>query len=136
MLALIVGGFLEGFVALALVPFQIYLNPSYPQSIYSLLVLLVAIFLAYRSLNMSVLRTFLFALVLGVTLLFRSSLFLFPVVLAAYEWVVHRHKNTDFWKHAVILCSVPYFFLLPWVRMNWVVHHQFIPFEYGQADSN
>jgi tetratricopeptide (TPR) repeat protein len=70
----------------------------------------------------------------GVTLLYRSPLAFLPPLLAARVLASPRGRR-DYWDAALMLV-VPYLFLLPWVRLNWVVAGRLIPFENGEAHTN
>ncbi|MBI3552962.1 MAG: tetratricopeptide repeat protein [Elusimicrobia bacterium] len=109
----------------------------YPDSGFVLLVLLAACVLAWRAQEPSLARSLLLAAVIGVTVLYRSPLAFFPPVLALHEWAVfHRFSLRSYWRHLLILCLVPYLLLLPWIALNWTIHHRLILFEHGAADSN
>ncbi|MFA6316379.1 MAG: tetratricopeptide repeat protein [Elusimicrobiota bacterium] len=112
----------------------------YPQLEYACLVLLAAGLLVWRSRAPSPGRTLAFSLAVGAGLLFRSPLAFFPPLLAVGEWAWGRlrpeSRLKSFWKHGLILCVVPYLFLLPWVWMNWVMRHQIVVLEGGQASTN
>ena len=110
---------------------------EYNEFVYSLLLLLVAAVLVWRARAPSFRRSVLLALAVGITLLFRSPLAFFPPLLALAEWAfLQRRSVRAYWKHALILCVVPYLLLLPWVWMNWTVHRSLIPLEDKTADSN
>lgn len=103
----------------------------YPDSIYSLLVLLSAGVLVWRERAPTPKRTAALALALGLTLLWRSPLALFPPLLALFEKPgAQRRKNR------VILCLAPYLVLLPWVIFNWTVDRRLVPFEHRAASLN
>jgi tetratricopeptide (TPR) repeat protein len=107
------------------------------QLVYSLLLLLVAGALASRARKITHLRSGLVGVAVGATLLFRSPLALFPPAFAAFEWALDfRRPRRPYLKHFLLLVLVPYAFLIPWARMNWIVHREFIPLEKGAAVSN
>ncbi len=108
----------------------------YPDSGYTLLVLLAACLTAWRARAPTPARSVLLAAAVGATLLFRSPLLLFPPVLALYELAARRFALRAYWRHLAILCLVPYLFLLPWTGMNWTIHRKVIPFEKDAASAN
>lgn len=114
----------------------------YPQFEYSCLVLLTAGLLVWRSRTPTFVRTLAFSLAVGGGLLFRSPLAFFPPLLALGEWVWSRTRAGSksglkpYWKHGLILCTVPYVFLIPWIWLNWTSRHQLIVLEGGQASTN
>ena len=98
-------------------------------------VLTVVGLMIWRARKPTLARTFLLACAIGSSLLYRSTLAFFPPFLVLYELLfVRRAPPQKSWKHALLLGAAPYLFLLPWVRMNWLVSHQFVPFENGAAD--
>lgn len=103
-------------------------------SLYSLLVLLAAAALAWRDESPSRSRTAAAAAAVGVTLLYRSPLAFLPPLLAVRA-LASRHGRRDPWDAALMLV-VPYLFLLPWLRLNWVLEGRLIPFENGEAHTN
>ncbi|MBI4676164.1 MAG: hypothetical protein HY748_01135 [Elusimicrobia bacterium] len=109
----------------------------YPQLEYAVLVGLAAGALVWRSRQPSWRRTLVFSLAVGATLLFRSPLAFFPPLLALDEWIrIRRSRAAPYWRRGLILCVVPYLFLIPWTRMNWLLRHQVVVFEGGQASTN
>lgn len=107
------------------------------QLIYALLFLILAGLMVRRAQKPTTANALALALAIGASLLCRSPLAFFPPLLAAVEFLGSRRDSKGGrWKSAVILCGVPYLFLLPWIHMNWVIHRQFIPFEYKEADCN
>ncbi len=114
-----------------------YIAISFPQSVFTLLILLVACFLVFRARHPSIMSAWAVALSLGCSLLYRSTLVFFPPLLAFAEisssWrrKVHIPKKEIF-----IFLLIPYLFLLPWIFMNAELYHKFIPLEAGEADSN
>ena len=109
---------------------NVYANPMDPLS--SLLVLLLAGLLVWRERRATPGRTLLVALAVGSSLLYRSVLVLFPPLLIAFDWRALRGRR----QQLMLLGLVPYLFLLPWIRMNWVVHHRVILFEDRAPDFN
>lgn len=111
-------------------PSVLFTRSGYSHFVYSLLVLLAAALLVWRSRHPTPKRTTVLAAGLGATLLFRSPLAFLPPLLAARELWAGRRRQ------ALLLAIVPYLFLAPWVRMNWAARHRFIPFEAGEATPN
>ena len=105
---------------------------------FALLVLLVAGLMAWRSRRPTLVKTFLLSVAIGVSLLYRSPLAFFPFVLAGFEagTLGRRGARLAHWPHTLILCVVPYFFLIPWMRFNRVVHGEAVIFENHAADAN
>jgi len=108
----------------------------YPDSGYTLLILLTAGLLVWRSRSPSAGRSALLGAAVGATLLWRSPLAFFGPALALYEWAADRCAFKARARQWAILCIVPYLFLLPWIAMNWTVHRQLVIFEKGTANSN
>lgn len=107
---------------------------------YTLFVLFVAYVAVWRVQAPSRWRTLLLAVAVGMSLLVLSPLFLFPFVLAAAEWLWRRPRGGEGsrtgLRQAGLLCAVPFVLLIPWVLMNWQVHHRFILFEHERARCN
>jgi hypothetical protein len=76
------------------------------------------------------------AVLIGATLLERSTLFALGPFLSGWELLAAPRIRRQNVRDALILCIVPFLFLLPWIAMNWGAYHRFIPFEYQEADSN
>ena len=128
-------GALATLAVFVLVPGVLYVgNP--PQLVYAVMVLVVAGLLVRRARAPSLANSLCAGLGLGASLLFRSPLAFLPLVLAAAEWRARRRGAKRGWKAAAALCLVPYLFLVPWLKTNRVLHHQWIPFEYKRADMN
>lgn len=101
--------------------------------LYTLAVLLAAYFLARRAQAPSPARSGRLAAAVGASLLMLSSLCLFPLALALYEWARDRRLR---WRDAGILCLLPFLLLVPWVVMNWRLTGRFVLFEDGRVDDN
>ncbi len=107
------------------------------QSVYALLILLAAGVMAWRARAPSPAKTVLLACALGATLLDRSPLMLFPLVLALFEWASARRAGTrPDARQLLILCLVPYLFLLPWMQMNWRAYGRVTVMERDAAEYN
>lgn len=103
----------------------------------SLFVFLIGCLLVWRGRQPSTFRTVLLSLALGASLLYRSSLAFFPPFLILFELIFeHRRPFRSAWKMLLPLCLIPYLFLTPWIRMNWIAHGRLIPFENGEANRN
>lgn len=110
---------------------------TYPQSYYSVYVLCVAFALVWRAQNPTPLRSAGLGVALGMSLMFRSSLAFFAPLLVACELLfIHRGSWRTGWKPLLPLLVVPYLFLIPVVRMNWILHGQWFAFEWGGPDNN
>ena len=110
---------------------------AYPYSFYTVLFLMVAGIAAWRSRAPGLWKDLFLGIAVGVSLTFRSTLALFPPVLVLGEAVLFRRtRGRGFWYGALVLCVVPYLFLVPWVHMNWAVHERFAPFELGSGSVN
>ena len=108
-----------------------------PDSLYTLLVLMTAGLLVWRARAPTTGRTVLLAAAAGASLLWRSPLAFFTPVLAVYECLLERRFGLPAArKQILILCVVPYLFLLPWIAMNWSVHRRLVIFERGAASRN
>jgi tetratricopeptide (TPR) repeat protein len=104
---------------------------------FTLYVLLAAGALAWRARSPSRKTDLLAALSIGASLLVRSTLAFLPPVLFLYDTLGRgRRARKRPWRRAALLWLLPYLFLAPWVRMNWVRYHAFIPFERQAADAN
>ncbi len=118
-----------------LVPGLLYVsNP--PQLVYAVMLLIVAGLLVRRARNPSTANSLFAGLAIGASLLFRSPLAFLPPILGVLEWRARRRGAKRDWRAAAALCAVPYLFLIPWLRTNYILHHQWIPFEYKRADMN
>ncbi|HBL17738.1 MAG: hypothetical protein A2X36_17145 [Elusimicrobia bacterium GWA2_69_24] len=102
---------------------------------YVLLLLLTAVFAAWRGRAPSPLRSAGLGLAIGVSLLVRSPLALYPLVLSLYDWLAWRGRPArERWANLLPLWILPALLLSPWVHMNRVVHREFIPLEKGRAE--
>lgn len=106
--------------------------------LYNLHILAVACVLVWRAQAPSRPRSLLLGVVLGGSLLVLSPLFLFPIVLLLYEWGCPRPVLSERSKKSIsqsmVVLITPFVLLIPWVLMNWQIHHRFILFEDGRAD--
>lgn len=108
---------------------------GYPHSFLSLLVLIVAGCCAWLAQRPSPFRALILGASIGVTLLYRSTLLFFPVFFVICDRILRRTESPRLnFKSALILLLAPYFFLIPWMGMNWIVHHRLSPLENGEAN--
>ena len=115
-------------------PLVLYDGPLFVHFFMSLWLLLVAGLSAWRARAPGPRRDVALAAAVGASLLFRSVLVLFPLVLAARELLQDRGRPARRrLSHALVLGVVPYLFLLPWARMNWTVHRELVLFERGES---
>lgn len=129
---------LLGVVALIPVMDQVFLEGGlhYQEAVLSLFILLVGGALVWSARSDSIFKTFFLACSIGGSLLFRSTLFLMPPLLALLEWSGPNKISASRAKRCLILLITPYLFLVPWIIMNWRVSRQIIPFENGASASN
>lgn len=130
------GAFIAG-LALAILARSEHDRNLYPETGYYLLILLTAGLLVWRARAPSPRRSAMLASAIGASLIWRSPLAFFGPALALYEWAAeHRGSFKSYRKQFLILCIVPYLFLLPWIAMNWTIHRQIVIFEKSAANSN
>jgi tetratricopeptide (TPR) repeat protein len=145
----IVGGPWQALCATAMLLFSTWLPPwdsykvawfgggaGYFIAFFSLLVILVAGVGAWRASAPSPRRSLVLGLAIGASLLYRSTLVFLPLILAFSETLPAARKKNPHWRRsAAALCFTPYFFLAPWIAMNWVVNHRLIVLEGKEADT-
>jgi hypothetical protein len=105
------------------------------EPVYGLLVLLLAVWLAEWGRKPGAARALGAGFILSVTLLCRSSLVLFPVVLLA-SLVLSREKSRTWQRSVWVLAGASFLFLFPWVLRNGLQFNRFIPLEDHAADRN
>lgn len=98
------------------------------------LVLLAAGSVAWRARAPTPGRAAVVAVILGGSLLYRSTLAFFPIALVAWECL--RSGRRGPWREWLILLIVPVLFVIPWAAMNWSVHREVTFFERGSANMN
>jgi hypothetical protein len=133
------GGPLRGltFVLSAIVlDFSIKLTES-EQLVYTLALLLYANAAILKIKKDTALTAAMAGLALGVSLLIRSPLFLFPLPLLL--WERFSGSRAPFRRYAInsalfLLCS--YILLAPWARLNYSLYGEFIPFEQERGSCN
>lgn len=128
-------GALYAFIA-ALISFS-RSAPADPEQVF--FTLLIAVYLnveAARETRPGPVKSFLAGLALGGTLLVRSTLFLFPLVLAALEFLRGGRSRKIVLKEIIFFIAGAYLLLAPWARLNYFISRRFIPFENGRAATN
>ncbi|MBI5211362.1 MAG: tetratricopeptide repeat protein [Elusimicrobia bacterium] len=109
---------------------------GHPQPFYAVLVALVGCLSVWRARSPTFANGTLLGLAIGVSLLYRSPLALFPLVLAFYEWTaVHRLSLRSCWRQVLPLVVIPYLMLLPVVLMIGTANGRLSVFE-GKAIYN
>ncbi|MBI5240724.1 MAG: hypothetical protein HY926_09645, partial [Elusimicrobia bacterium] len=107
---------------------------------YVLTVTAVAFLLVWRDRHPTLPRSLLLGAGIGMSLLVLSPLFLFPAAVIAFDLVCRGGDPASGARvrlgGAAALIAVPALMLLPWIWMNWQIHHRVIPLENGRADSN
>lgn len=130
----------SGLLAVALTPLLIMTSLSSSGSMHFLSYLffpLTAAVMAWRAQTPTLGKTLVLGCVFGAGFLYRSTLAFLPPVIALYEWSrLYRFSLKAYWKHFLLLCLVPYLFLVPWMRLNWMLNRQVVPFENGSANFN
>ncbi|MBI5209617.1 MAG: tetratricopeptide repeat protein [Elusimicrobia bacterium] len=150
-------GLLAGCLVLPLAMSGEYLE----ESCFSVLVLLVANVAAWRPAAPAARAGALAGLAVGLSLLCRSTLCLYPLLLCASEWAfggrgaveaggrasraepawgAPRPSGDDVggrgrWKGWLLLVAVPALVLAPWIVRNRLAEGGFVPFEQGRSDS-
>ncbi len=109
---------------------------TYIEFFYALFVLQAAMAFVWWAASPTPVRTGVLSAAIGVSLLFRSPLLLLPPLLACHEWYRRREPGRPWAVNTLILVTVPYLPLLPWVAMNWVIHHRISIFERGESLPN
>lgn len=112
------------------------------EMLYKLQVFLVAIVLAWRASLVNLRRSVLLGLSISLSLLCRSPLFLFPVLLSVYDLLAClrqaevRRMIRSRLGLVLALLAASGVFLSPWVLMNWRLDHKIILLENGRSDCN
>ncbi|MBI2788540.1 MAG: glycosyltransferase family 39 protein [Elusimicrobia bacterium] len=127
-----------GLLAAALTAFHPVLRSSVPGSrieiLFAFLVLLVALALARWARSPTPRNSVLLGFALSVSILCRSVLFAFPLVLAAAAF---RLRVRELRRRSLLLVvAASYAFLFPWVIRNAIQFHGLIPFEDHAATRN
>ncbi|MBI4676951.1 MAG: tetratricopeptide repeat protein [Elusimicrobia bacterium] len=106
-------------------------------NVYPLFVLLVANVLVWAGRGPGLGQGLALGAAVGLSVLERSPLFLFPFVAAGYSlWVQDPGSRGRRWPYAASLVAVPALILLPWVWMNYALHGRIILFEENRAAFN
>ncbi|MFI5361200.1 MAG: tetratricopeptide repeat protein [Elusimicrobiota bacterium] len=141
-LLIAVGGLLDvGWAGVAAVLVLWSLFPAYgglgdyPQWLFSVLILLIAGTMTQRARKTSDRNTLMLALAVGISLLFRSTLVFLAPALILFEFGSGRAPRARL-RQALILLAVPVLFLIPWMRMNWLLNRRIVVFEDQQASCN
>ncbi len=100
--------------------------------LFILVAALLAVFLSKNA--WSVEYSYIVGGVIGCSLLIRSELFLFPLILALYLNRLARPRIPL--KEVLPILLIPYSMLIPWIYMNHAVYGHWILFENGRADNN
>ncbi|MBI4422947.1 MAG: hypothetical protein HY554_04440 [Elusimicrobia bacterium] len=100
--------------------------PAY--QLYASILLTIACAAAWRAREPSAAKGLLLHSCIGASLLYRSPLALLPPLWAAYDRLAMRRPRRD-----LLLCLVPFLFLLPWIGMNQAIHGTPIAFEHPNA---
>ena len=108
---------------------------DYPQWLYSVLILVIAGTMTQRARETSDRNTLMLALAIGISLLFRSTLLFLAPTLILFEIGSGRAPRARL-RQAVILVAVQILFLIPWMRMNWLLNRRIVVFEDQQASCN
>ena len=90
----------------------------YEQTFYSLSLLLVLISLLIKSRENTVKNSLLCGLAVGVSLLIRTPLFLFPPLAVVCDWYFSRERSRAFMLRSLVFLSSSYALLLPWGFLN------------------
>jgi len=106
------------------------------QVLYSLLLVLYVNFQTLRQGRSRLVDSLLAGLSLGLTLLVRSPLFLFPLVVLIYDLFERgRGANRRLLNTAVFVVSA-YILLAPWARLNYSLSGSFMPLEGERSSCN
>ncbi|HXT01474.1 MAG TPA: hypothetical protein VN915_12410, partial [Elusimicrobiota bacterium] len=134
-----IGGLPAGAAAAALAAFDPELRTSIGgcqvEIVFSLLIALVALALVVWSAGPTIANTLTLGLAIGTSLLCRSVLCLFPLVLVAAYWRKAEFVPTRR-RWAWILLASSYGLLSPWIVRNFVQFKRVIPFEDQAATRN
>lgn len=101
------------------------------ENFYSFLVLIVAVTLVLWSKQTSLRNTALAGFSMGLSLLCRSTLVLFPLLLGIYLFI-RRGAGLKTFKTILLLAASSYVLLIPWATRNKLVFDYFYPFEAGK----
>ncbi|PIR16396.1 MAG: hypothetical protein COV48_09835 [Elusimicrobia bacterium CG11_big_fil_rev_8_21_14_0_20_64_6] len=104
--------------------------------IYVIMLLIAANLIVWRTREPNPWRGAWVGLAVGIGLLLRSPLFLFPVILCAYEWISRSSELRERrWKSLIPLLAFSWLVLAPWVYTQQVLLGRWTPLESGRADS-
>jgi tetratricopeptide (TPR) repeat protein len=108
----------------------------FEQVVYAIYILLALNMLGYRFRRNTLASGLLAGLALGMTLLIRSPLCLFPLGVVLWDIARGDGPARPRLLKAAVLLAASYMLLLPWMRMNYSLHGRVVPFEYGRGDCN
>jgi 4-amino-4-deoxy-L-arabinose transferase-like glycosyltransferase len=127
------GGLAVLFLAWSITPYDFFSD----RWLFALILTGLAFVSVWRAQAPSLWRSLALGAAVGASLLTLSTMFLFPFLMLASHWRRGDWRSSKAERlEAAALCLVPLLFLVPWVLMNWRVHHRLIIFEDGRADSN
>lgn len=106
------------------------------QVLYSLLLVLYVNFQTLRTGNKRFFYSLLAGLSLGATLLVRSPLFLFPLVVLLYDFFEPGRVIKKYLLNSAVFLVSAYILLLPWARLNYSLSDRFIPLEGERSSCN
>ncbi|MBI5623355.1 MAG: hypothetical protein HY924_06215 [Elusimicrobia bacterium] len=136
---LLLAGARAGLLAALLCSLPLGFNAAagHEEQLYRIILLLTACLAAQRASRPGLAASAGLGLALGAGLLVRSPLFLFPLVLAAWDLVRPgpARDRGPVWSLLVLLC-LPFLFLLPWAGLNSRLGLGPVLLEHGRADAN
>ena len=111
-------------------------NHGLEQVLYSLLLVLYVNFQTLRTGKYRLFYSLLAGLSLGATLLVRSPLFLFPLVVIAHDLFERERGIKKLLLNSAVFLVSAYVLLLPWARLNYSLSDRFIPLEGERSSCN
>ncbi|MDO8806656.1 MAG: tetratricopeptide repeat protein [Elusimicrobiota bacterium] len=111
-------------------------NHELEQVLYSLLLVLYVNFQTLRCGKSRLFYSLLAGLSLGATLLVRSPLFLFPLVVLLYDYFYRGRGMKKYLLNSALFLVSAYILLVPWARLNYSLSDRFIPLEGSRSDCN
>ncbi|MDO8803641.1 MAG: hypothetical protein Q7R35_04365 [Elusimicrobiota bacterium] len=133
------GGRLSGALYSAVTALIIFSQsaPHDPEQVFFMLLISVYLNLeAAREAGPGIFASLLSGLALGCTLLFRSTLFLFPLVIISLDLLRSARPRKTLIKEAAVFLLGAYILLIPWMRLNYFATGQIVPFEFEKAACN
>jgi len=104
-------------------------------SVFTLLTGLIAVFLLYYRASGKKRDAAALGILIGCSLLCRSTFFLFPFFLFAYFLFQREQLKLD-WRTSLLIVALPCLMLAPWWLMKWELFHKFTLFEAFRAKAN